>query len=344
MPSEQPSKRGVRLCWLGVVVTTFGLLGACTNEEELPGASDQTTPASGGGHAAVTGGTGSVGTGGAGAVGSGGTGGGPLSTGGTWTEADWEAATAPIVGPHEIWTIPSCDPPELGSDSVQVGPEYSVIPTLNYPQAADFASEMNQAYDAFLVDSCLTSADCSEQPRGVCRGALGDAYCEYPDRPVESCAADADCTTKPDGSCVFPFSPEPDRICYPTGECVEPAGACAYAGNAPCTGDVDCSEQAGGRCVFPIAWTGCWYDSCSEDADCESGHRCLCGSCVVAQCETAEECGEGEVCALSPGFCLEGHSYHCTTPGDECEPGETYCHYESQPGGIGIWIVGHCLI
>lgn len=297
---------------------------------------------------AACGGTTSGGSGGANGGGSGGASGSGASGGGSgsgrMTEAEWHAAQQVLVGPHEIWTYDSCEDPYEGSMSVRVGPEYSVVPTFGFEEAADFDVATNIVFDVVPEPYCVSSADCTEQPGGVCQGSIADAFCQYPEPlPPDDCSVDADCTKKPDGTCVPPVGFEEYRVCYPTGVCEEPSGTCTYASDAPCTGDADCSELAGGKCILPVENTTCRYGTCFEDDDCGLGDRCGCGQCLAAACGSDEDCPESETCEVGPSWCLgDLGAFHCTTPLDECTAGEPDCAF--QPGEPGHWGTERCLI
>lgn len=331
-----------RLRWAGVVPLLASLLSACwgTASKVTPETDESAILGSGSAPAAPSGGAGSLGSGGTSVVaGSGGTGGASVGSGGRMTEAEWRAATAPLSGPHEIWTYDECDPPHAGSSSVRVGQEYSVVPPVGYTAAADFDAETNVVFDVSLGSYCVSSADCTEQPDGVCQGRIVDAYCQYPDPlPPDECSTDADCTKKPDGTCVAPIGFEEHRLCYPTGVCKDPSGTCVYAGDAPCTDDADCTEGADGRCIFPVVSTNCRYGTCFEDTDCEDGQRCGCGQCVEADCTSDDVCPEGETCEMSRGFCFGYGGFYCSTPNDRCKAGESGCIYQPD----GVWGSGIC--
>jgi len=126
-----------------------------------------------------------------------------------------------------------------------------------------------------------------------------------------------------------------------------------------CALDDECTARSGGRCselVQAIWWGGrslgtrCTYDACSTDDDCGGGAVCGCAIgftghnvCLPqSQCRTDSHCAAGQVCALSrptvlspPGVIVDGTErldgngvpdeslgYFCTTPEDECRPGE----------------------
>jgi len=261
-------------------------------------------------------------------------------SGGTMSEADWRALTAPIPGPHAIWTRDLCDEPHAGSTSLLVGPKHSVIPSVG-TSARPGSTPEYAVYDAVLMDYCLSSADCTDAPGGVCQGVIMDAYCQYAEPlPPDSCLVDADCTKKPDGTCV-PLAPSPGTICYPTGVC-ELSGTCTYAGDTPCISDADCTESADGECIFPVGGPTCQYDTCFEDADCDSGERCGCGFCVEADCTSDDSCPEGETCEMGQSSCLGHGSFNCSTPNDECEAGTAGCYF--WPGDGGYWSGQRCLV
>jgi len=313
----------------GALLLTVALGGCLGSADGPPGPNENPTTASGGTVAVGSGGEAAVGSGGEAAVGS----------GGTMTAEAWAAATAPRSGPHEVFTYDTCDDPHAGTTSVRVGPEYSIVPPLTYILPA----ELDPAVQISLLPYCTTSADCTEQPEGVCQGSIGDAFCHYAEPPPrEACAEDAACTSKPNGKCVAPFDLKEFELCYPSGVCEDPGGTCEY--EPPCTSDADCTAGAEGKCILPVQ-TFCRYDTCSEDADCTDGLRCGCGRCVEADCAADDDCPDGETCEIGPPFCLGDHSFHCSTPNDECTAGEADCRYQTPGGGYeNYWGPGICTI
>lgn len=315
-----------------LVVLLVGCLGTTIPDGDESGSGGAGSSESGSGGAgneqSASGGTSPSSTGGA--------------SGGTMSEADWQALTAPIPGPHAIWTRDLCEEPHVGSTSVAVGPEYSVIPIVGTSARPGSTVEYG-IYDAVLMPYCLSSADCTDAPGGVCQGIIEDAYCQYAEPlPPDTCEVDADCTTKPDGTCVLPLGPEAQTICYPTGVCEQGTGACTYAGDTPCTSDADCTESADGECIFPVRVTVCAYGTCHEDADCDAGQRCGCGFCVEADCTSDDSCPEGETCEMGQSSCHGHGSFNCSTPNDECEAGTSGCYF--WPGDGGYWSGQRCLV
>jgi hypothetical protein len=330
-----------------------GLLSSCVDEDLV---SDEGTASGGaeaeegsGGRSPASGGTASgsggrsAGTGGTASGGAGGAGGANLGGSAPMTEAEWNAAMAPIAGPHEIWTFDTCDEPHSGSASLRVGPEYSVVPSLGYTQAANFDPDTNVVFDVVPLPFCTDAADCSEQPGGACQGVIADAYCQYAEPlPSEQCETDADCTAKAEGECVPAMGYDEARLCYPTGLCEDVTGTCAYAGDLPCTDDADCTERVDGKCILPVVDTHCRYGTCTDDADCGEAERCGCGLCVSAACDSDAACPNEETCELSVSACTNAGGFHCTTPEDECIAGEPVCFYQWQPDG-GFWGSDVCL-
>lgn len=291
---------------------------------------------------AASGGSGVSASGGS-ATASGGASGTVVGSGGPMTDEEWREATAPRPETHDIWTSDLCADLHAGSISTHVGQEYSVIPPLTQTISADFEAETNPVLDISLAPYCITSAECTEQPGGVCQGQLDEAYCQYAvPPPREACREDADCVKKPNGKCEAPLGLSEYTLCYPTGVCESPGGSCSYALHAPCTTNADCSEGEDGQCIFPVTNTACRYGTCFDDADCEDALRCACGQCVEADCASDDACADGETCELSPPWCFEGPSFHCSTPEDECSAGEPGCIYQSSPDRP-YWSTGFCL-
>jgi hypothetical protein len=343
----------------GTAPLACALLVGCLLSGCWGAASDSTSDASGSGGAAgggvvgdssggtsASGGAGSGGVASAGNGGSGGTSGaGGRPSSGTMTQEEWEALTAPQSGPHEIWTRDTCEVPHVGSNSTRVGQEYSIVPSLSQTTPPDFDLYTNPV---FLIDarpaSCTTAAECTEEPNGLCMGAIAEPYCRYSEPPPrEACDEAADCTAQQNGACEAPHGLEEYTICYPTGECHTPAGSCGYGTHPRCTSDADCTAGEGGKCIFPVT-AGCNYDHCSEDGDCEGNLRCGCGRCLEAACASDDDCAEGETCEMSPPWCRGDYSFHCSTPSDTCTAGEPGCIYQVHDGDDYYWSSGRCAL
>ncbi|MCA9593580.1 MAG: hypothetical protein KC776_09730 [Myxococcales bacterium] len=115
------------------------------------------------------------------------------------------------------------------------------------------------------------------------------------------------------------------------------------ADQTDCTQDSDCSAQANGYCKFTPggggapSTCGCAY-GCTEDSDCGTGMRCLCGdpvgTCVAADCGSSADCGNGYECVTSIAYCATPQ-LHCQGPADECGSSDDcdlgmYCTVGSQ--------------
>ena len=125
-----------------------------------------------------------------------------------------------------------------------------------------------------------------------------------------------------------------------------------------CTLDTECTTKPDGRCneLRSLAWYGneslgtrCTYDACTTDDQCASG---VCGCDVgfagqnvclpQGNCRIDSECQQGQGCSFSrpfvlnaPGVIVTGNEqgggsgvpreslgWFCTTPQDECKPGQ----------------------
>ena len=141
----------------------------------------------------------------------------------------------------------------------------------------------------------------------------------------------------------------------PVGNASSDGGAGA---TIDCTLDSECTAGTGGRCseLRSTVWFGskslgtrCTYDACTTDDECGSG-VCGCDLGFAGQnvclpqgnCRVDSECPQGQVCSFSSPFVLnspgvietgdergggngvprESLGWFCTTPGDECRPGE----------------------
>jgi len=307
--------RGVGLVVaMALAMVGSGLVAGCGKSF---GDSENDDRASGGAGAASSGGSRSMSDGGSGGVEMDFT---PPKA--TMTEAEWLAAQAPYTTAHEIWTGDACLEPSVASNEL-LGQEYPILPRVS-------CSYVVEGYGrCAIIPSCESSADCTEAARGRCEGGVVEPQCHYPDSALK-CSENDDCTMFPNGLCSFGSW----WTCYPTGECVPPAGYCYDPDNAdyPCQADADCTAAEGGKCWGGIKST-CSYGTCFQDDDCETGKECSCGRCQEDACLSDEECGDDESCVLDQP-CGDHGGYHCTTSSDECEPEPIDCIY-----GDGKWFV-----
>jgi hypothetical protein len=252
------------------------------------------------------------------------------------SEEEWLAAITPRSVPHEIWTA-ACD-------GARVGQEYPWIPSFAcYPKY----DANNIASPCVLVASCQSSADCTAQPNGICRGRPSNE-CIYPGNDQgKSCEQDSECTFRPGGKCR-PSIGGGDTSCIPTGECQTiPVYACGYPLDAVCHSDADCMAAPGGTCKLSIAGE-CLYNECQSDSDCGPRARCDCQEvrrCLEAQCYSADDCG-GFACDASPplvcGNIYPPIGYYCRSEQDECRSGDDCvgdrrCVYDP---GVSHWRCG----
>ncbi len=244
--------------------------------------------------------------------------GGGMVSEGKVGEQEWRAATAPRTGEHEVWT--------RGCDAERIGERYRVVPNVRCDLASDYDFESNPRRDCRLDGYCEGPSDCTEEAGGRCEGVPGDGACQYASVEFESCERDSDCDALPEGQCFEGLSSE--WLCYPTGECTPPGPYCVF-GDEPCETDADCQAREDGECLWSIRHTACSYNKCEEDADCGSGERCACSSCVVADCNSDGDCGADQTCQLEM-TCGEARGYHCTTPADECAPEDCSCVYREK--------------
>jgi hypothetical protein len=231
------------------------------------------------------------------------------------SEVEWSALTAPRVGVHEVWSE-ACN-------GVRIGQEYRVVPTVGcYPRPSTYPPTTDTR-DCRLDDYCETSADCTVQPGGICRGSA-DSHCMYAGLEEQPCDEDAECVQLPGGSCR-PRIAGGESSCYPTGECRRtPLHSCWYPSvYSQCQGDAECTAAPGGYCARSIR-TSCVYNEC-DDA-CGPNARCECQyvrTCVPADCFSDAECGAGFRCEgtldVQCGNLYPPVGYHCHTARDECQ-------------------------
>jgi hypothetical protein len=102
-----------------------------------------------------------------------------------------------------------------------------------------------------------------------------------------------------------------------------------------CNSDSSCTDGGpSGRCVESgggIAYCGCTYDTCADDAACTKGSTCAChgspytlgqgNTCMPGNCRVDADCGGGG------GYCSPAYNvnscgglagYYCHTPTDLC--------------------------
>ena len=91
-----------------------------------------------------------------------------------------------------------------------------------------------------------------------------------------------------------------------------------------CKTDVDCAKVKGGHCevsIGPGVWCYC-ASSCETDADCGSGHLCLCGpkfgTCVAAKCNSGADCAVGDCVSYTANPGCGSTAMVCENSGDSC--------------------------
>ncbi len=108
-------------------------------------------------------------------------------------------------------------------------------------------------------------------------------------------------------------------------------------GGISCSSPFDCNGDA--ATLDPASCLGgtCTYDQCLTDADCPTGALCLCSSeagggdirhfneCVPAACHIDSDCGVGEYCSPSRGYCGGVSGFYCHGPRDTCADPTTDC-------------------
>jgi hypothetical protein len=225
------------------------------------------------------------------------------------SEADCAAVRARRSGPHEVWSA-ACG-------GARIGQEYRNQPPVCYPT--------DPLCDCVLADYCLSPADCTAKPGGICKGStLGECIDPGSDEG-KSCELDSECTFRSGGACR-PRIAGGDVLCDRTGKCETiPSYSCAYFPYvSDCHRDADCTAAPGGACRLSLG-TECLYNECQVDSDCGPMARCDCQDvrrCVPAQCFSEDDCA-GLACspslALQCGNIYPPVGYYCRTAQDECQ-------------------------
>ncbi len=172
---------------------------------------------------------------------------------------------------------------------------------------------------------CLSAADCTAQANGVCN----DGTCSYStDSCDETCVAPKKCDqTK--NACVDCLSAA-DCTAQPNGQCTA-NGTCDYPSVTSnckdgCSDGQVCDETEG-KCVM-FQNCGIEYNTCDEDADCESsvigyeGLRiCRGGYCINTKCKDLSWDPQLQRCGAMSGtveYCGCNSSDECESPTPIC--------------------------
>jgi hypothetical protein len=150
-----------------------------------------------------------------------------------------------------------------------------------------------------LVCHCGVKGSEGGSDSGTC---LGIAFGQRSSPPVDNRPSATTCTRTPNPT------PGPDA-----------------APPMSCNTDADCTTavNTGVHCAEHV----CGYDQCLVDSDCPSNQLCVCGNmlrgglgseCVPAACHTDADCGAGNYCVVSPGYCGDITGYYCTSNRDTC--------------------------
>jgi hypothetical protein len=66
--------------------------------------------------------------------------------------------------------------------------------------------------------------------------------------------------------------------------------------------------------------------SCAGNGDCGSREQCVCGRCVIAACDSTDECGDGRICDFGEQRCdRECMADADCLSGERCQPGRNRC-------------------
>jgi hypothetical protein len=198
----------------------------------------------------------------------------------TTAPADTQDEPAPTLG--EVWvTVSFCGEPD---HALRRASE-----TALFRPIANCDEEIVQENG-----TCTDSKQCQSQPYGRCT-VIETKRCVYDRLPETECTTDEECDATPYGSCEF-------------RSCADPMGHCLH--RQSCETDLECKRAGEGVCQTFVESPGlCDYSSCSRDADCVSGERCGCGSCVPASCMSDADClGQ---CRLSTRGCNVPEFFAC---------------------------------
>ena len=166
-------------------------------------------------------------------------------------------------------------------------------------------------------DHVCTAVDCSTDAECVGTELCYEGKCQHLScEPV--CPSETRCTRAfvfgtPFCSRACDSSEEcPDRLSRcDDGACIEPIPCTEFQ---PCANDSDCSEEeaicVGGRCLVQAE-----HHSCDTTPDCDAGHYCDDGGCVlmgIRACESVADCGgPPAICPDEGGFDHYAHLCQC---------------------------------
>lgn len=194
-------------------------------------------------------------------------------------------------------------------------------------RSCDIACGFEEITRCVSADGCCPEGCTWANDRDCSRDVFAGVSCNT----TEDCAADG--VASP--ICI-------DSLRFPDGYC-----------SSDCDRDADCHE--GGLCGSTASGNRC-FASCEDETDCRTGYACsnfgassrICfpiageGERQPGEpCETAAQCGEGEVCrtesdGFRDGYCAElcASGQACTTPNSNCvnftNPGQPVWGYCAQ--------------
>lgn len=130
----------------------------------------------------------------------------------------------------------------------------------------------------------------------------------------DDCGAEEYCATKGAPPCLPPACPD-GEACDESPDCPEAVGECVRAGEDrtdACESDDDCDP---GFSCEEVGATAC---GCAPGMDCGDCEPEVFHGCVPADCESDEDCGEGQVCLTEEMPCTDTGSTPACPPDAEC--------------------------
>ena len=202
---------------------------------------------------------------------------------------------------------------------------YSIVSAVSLSLVACGGAESADSPDGGGSDSGITDSGAkdSEGTDSVFRDVTEDA--PPIDAPHDSPVARTPKNHRPAAVACTPSKSTGSSLCDRPDGGGGPPGACKK--------DSDCTAGTNGKCdlaaggIFSCA---CFYDTCTNDAECTTGGPCACagspyqfesnGCAPAGNCKVDADCGASGYCSPSGGAGCSGSiaGYYCHVAADEC--------------------------